>query len=264
MKNILFTLLSFSFGILAQSFDKAIEDNSVLIEEAYNQEERIVQHIFSVERINEESYPLNISFTQEWPLGGQHHQLSYTLPFANNEAIGSTIGDIMINYRFQWLDGNEFVAVAPRASLILPTGKPENGMGNNKFGLELNIPISKRLANSFVTHYNAGMKFIPHAEHSGITINYEKTINDFFFGASCIWLVNYNFNLMLEFRLDNFSSREQLSNERTTSNILNAAIRYAIDFDNLQILPILAIPTYFEEGKATSNILFYISFEHNF
>ena len=40
------------------------------------------------------------NFTQEWPVPGMTHQLSYTLLFASNgEATG--IGDVLLNYRFQ-------------------------------------------------------------------------------------------------------------------------------------------------------------------
>ena len=43
MKAILFFL--FTAQIYSQDFSKAIEDNSFFIEEAYNQEEGIIQHI---------------------------------------------------------------------------------------------------------------------------------------------------------------------------------------------------------------------------
>ena len=69
-----------------------IQDNSFLIEEAYNQERGVVQHISAFARPsvgNAWSY----SFTQEWPLGGIQHQLSYTLP-VQNDPEGTGLGDI--------------------------------------------------------------------------------------------------------------------------------------------------------------------------
>src|SRR5712664_763826 len=60
-----------------------IMDNSFLIEEAYNQEDGIVQHIVNaVYSIDDLSEPhqrrMDLSFTQEWPAYGQAHQFSYT------------------------------------------------------------------------------------------------------------------------------------------------------------------------------------------
>src|SRR5438876_6718461 len=66
---------------------EGIMDNSFLIEEAYNQEAGIVQHIFngvySVDRISGTTQRrLDLSFTQEWPAYGQAHQFSYTIPYS--------------------------------------------------------------------------------------------------------------------------------------------------------------------------------------
>ena len=50
---------------------------SFLLEEAYNQEAGVVQHIQALRR---EQRSWFYTFTQEWPLGGQDHQFSYTVP----------------------------------------------------------------------------------------------------------------------------------------------------------------------------------------
>src|SRR5204863_5538442 len=64
-----------------------IMDNSFLIEEAYNQEDGVVQHIFTsaygVDRLSSpKRRALDSSFTQEWPAYGQAHQFSYTVPYS--------------------------------------------------------------------------------------------------------------------------------------------------------------------------------------
>src|SRR6476660_8917897 len=60
---------------------EVIEDNSFLIEEAYNQEPGVVQHIFqSVYSSGPRQRGWAFAFTQEWPIGGQDHQFSYTVP----------------------------------------------------------------------------------------------------------------------------------------------------------------------------------------
>src|SRR5881398_1870522 len=77
----------------------AIEDNSFLIEEAYNQDPRTVQHIFTYTRLRDGSWAA--SFTQEWPLGGQKHQGSYSLVTDRRSLAGAEI-----NYRYQLYGGD--------------------------------------------------------------------------------------------------------------------------------------------------------------
>src|SRR5207244_427984 len=105
---------------VAQS--RPISDNSFLIEEAYNQEPGVVQHI-SAWQLFRGADSWAYSFTQEWPLFGRTHQLSYTLPIQrthNGSAIATGLGDVAVNYRFQ-LAAAERLSVAPRLSLLLPT-----------------------------------------------------------------------------------------------------------------------------------------------
>src|ERR1700694_558365 len=78
---------------------QAIQDNSFLLEEAYNQESGVVQHISSFIRSSSGNW--TYSFTQEWPLGGIRHQLSYTIPIQHAYPTGTGLGDIALNYRYQ-------------------------------------------------------------------------------------------------------------------------------------------------------------------
>ncbi len=90
---------------------KAIQDNSFLIEEAYNQEAGVVQHILNVvhtvdRRGGDDARALSFVFTQEWPVFSQAHQFSYTLPytFLDDGGTQNGIEDVGLNYRFQALD----------------------------------------------------------------------------------------------------------------------------------------------------------------
>src|SRR5206468_3467753 len=74
-----------------------------LMEEAYNQEPGVVQHI-SAFQLFRGADSWAYSFTEEWPLFGRTHQLSYTLPIQrthNGSAVATGLGDIAVNYRFQ-------------------------------------------------------------------------------------------------------------------------------------------------------------------
>ena len=130
-----------------------IEDNSFLIEEAYNQEPGVVQHIFTAAYTKSgRTHGWGFNFTQEWPVFSQDHQFSYTIPSFHQVEDGSRVsgvGDILLNYRYQLLyEGDSKPAVAPRFSLILPTGNRKKGTGNNVVGYQLNLPVSKEITDT--------------------------------------------------------------------------------------------------------------------
>src|SRR5258708_15483346 len=81
-----------------------IQDNSFLVEEAYNQNDGVVQHISGFTRFwNSKDWLY--TFTQEWPVpGDERHQLSYTLARQHAGAFagsGNGFGDLLFNYRYQ-------------------------------------------------------------------------------------------------------------------------------------------------------------------
>ena len=60
---------------------KGIQDNSFFLEEAYNQEPGVVQHILNLPiNFTKGAREIGPSFTQEWPVFSQTHQFSYTIP----------------------------------------------------------------------------------------------------------------------------------------------------------------------------------------
>src|SRR5215204_4825988 len=88
-----------------------IEDNSFLIEEAYNQEPGVVQHIFNAfYSADSRARGWAFTFTQEWPVFSQDHQFSFTIPSFHSRDGGkrvSGVGDILLNYRYQLLEEAE-------------------------------------------------------------------------------------------------------------------------------------------------------------
>ena len=77
-----------------------IADNSFLIEEAYNQEPNVVQHI-SVFTRQARTGDWAYSFTQEWPVNRfPKNQFSYGLTATSGDPGG--LGDSWINWRYQW------------------------------------------------------------------------------------------------------------------------------------------------------------------
>ena len=125
MRLLSFLVLFFLVASALAQTEPGIQDNSFLVEEAYNQEFGVVQHISSFSYLAD-SKDWVYSFTQEWPAPGIRHQFSYTLTALRPGSFSSQgpgFGDVVFNYRYQLLGtGDTRVAMAPRFSLIFPTG----------------------------------------------------------------------------------------------------------------------------------------------
>jgi hypothetical protein len=250
-----------STPLLLAQFNDAIEDNSFLIEEAYNQEAGVIQHIFAGSKNPFDNF-FEINFTQELPIFSQAHQLSYTIPFliSSHYDGDNGMGDILLNYRYQLINENG-LAVAPRFSIILPSGDKLSGFGNDVFGMQINFPLSKRWDNEFVAHFNAGLTFLPNVRpgdnvNSVDVKNITRNITTYSAGASGIFLASPHFNIMTEVIYSSTSGSNEI--------ILSPGFRYAINIGDLQIVPGLAFPFYFTSGSEENGIFLYLSFEHPF
>lgn len=241
---------------------KKIQDNSFLIEEAYNQERGVVQHIqsMSYDRRTKDWF---YNFTQEWPFPDETHQLSYTIPLTRLKAPGNSgIGDVMLNYRYQAISSDN-IAFAPRLSLILPTGDYKKEMGAGATGLQVNLPLSIELSDKWVTHWNLGATYTPRSRGSGGDRSDTRGTN---IGASLIYLLSDNLNLMLEA----VQTRTEVvqpggSTLREKQTLLSPGFRYAINYDSgLQVVSGLALPYGIGSSSGDRSVLLYLSFEHPF
>jgi hypothetical protein len=243
-----------------------IQDNSFLVEEAYNQEPGVVQHISTFTR-NRDTKDWLYTFTQEWPVGGLAHQLSYTLPW---QQLGASpdgrqaFGDIALNYRYQLLgDGEAKVAIAPRLSVLLPTGDEKTGYGRGATGIQVMLPMSLVLTDSLVAHSNLGATRTPKAKNP---LGDQATTQDVTFGQSFIWLAHSRFNVMLEYvhtRSQTVVGADQT--QAQTATYLSPGVRWAYNFPSgLQIVPGLAVPIGVGAGRGERAIFLYLSFEHPF
>lgn len=247
-----------------------IEDNSFLVEEAYNQEARVVQHIGTWTRQRGGSWDL--TFTQEWPLGGQRHQMSYTIPVRRqspSEGGGRGLGDIGVHYRFQWLGvGGGPIALAPRLTVIWPSGSTARGLGSGAPGVQVNLPLSARLAPRWVTHLNAGATWIHedeiHADGGGPATRPARRGTNL--AQSLIWLAAPRVNLMLELAWDRSEAPGVPGNADREQNLLLApGLRWALDLANgLQVVPGIAAPIGLGPSRGGRALLLYLSFEHGF
>lgn len=269
MRLILFATLAavFPAALSAQRAEEPppIADNSFLVEEAYNQERGVVQHINTFSRFAGVAGWM-YTFTQEWPLAGQRHQISYTIPLARNDDAGSAatgIGDVAINYRYQIGAPGARSTLAPRATLLLPTGASRRALGSGGTGFQFNLPWSVELPARFVSHSNAGMTYTPRARD---TFGNSAASRAYALGQSLIWLAHPKLNLMLE---STWNVAHDVAGpgrtERSTELLLSPGLRGAIDFPSgLQVVPGIAFPFGLGSSRGERGVFLYLSFEHPF
>jgi hypothetical protein len=242
-----------------------ISDNSFLIEEAYNQEAGVVQHINTFMRLANGDWAY--SFTQEWPYHSIKHQLSVT-------AIGMQLGegpdrhrgagDLAFNYRYQLAGGDpNKLSISPRFSLIVPTGSVQRGFGIGGYGLQTNLPISVPLSQKIVTHWNVGSTYTLRARNaSGARAN---TLG-FNLGQSTIYMITNRVNFMMETAWNSNQSVIGSGMKQTNYSLyLNPGVRWSYNFKSgLQIVPGFAVPIGIGPSRGTHGLFFYLSFEHPF
>lgn len=239
---------------------KKIQDNSFLLEEAYNQEDGVIQHIQSY-LYNKKTRDWLYTFTQEWPVPKQAHQLSYTIPVAHLQEGDTTgLGDIAINYRYQLIMKGP-LAVSPRFSLILPTGDEKRGMGRGATGYQVNLPVSVEIGEQWVSHWNAGATFTPDAKEAGGS---KADTWGYNLGASVIWLAEETFNVMTEVVWNSMEAVQPGGSKlRETTFFVNPGVRFAKNYKSgLQVVPGLSFPIGIGTSHGEYGALLYLSFEH--
>lgn len=237
-----------------------IMDNSFLVEEAYNQEENVVQHIFNavygVDKLRgPDDKSWNMSFTQEWPVFSQTHQFSYTVPYSFIKSDGHWNdggGDVLLNYRFQaYLDEKTLTGFSPRFSLVLPTSD-----GNDTLGYQWMLPFSTTIGDRWFVHANAGLTYLPNVSGHDLL--------DYNLGASAIYCVNERLNFMLEW-IGNWNETPADNGhlDHEFSSVISPGVRYAFNFENgSQLVVGAAVPVGLTGSAPDIGAFLYFSFEH--
>jgi hypothetical protein len=182
----------------------------------------------------------------------------------------SGMGDIMLNYRYQVLNGDNKafpLAVAPRCSLIFPSGDPLTGLGNGKPGYQFNLPMSYELK-KWGFNFNAGLTKI-----DGVTAGLDPdepfighTLDGYNLGFSTIYFVKPHFNLMLEAVSFWDENLEHDGHEtKQCEAIVLPGFRWApyTEGDTQWVLG-CGVPIGVTPAAPDIGIFFYMSFEHRF
>lgn len=273
-----FLLLSLGLGIIPcaaqdptpkreeQHTPGPIQDNSFLIEEAYNQEDGVVQHISYFQKLTNTGDWVYTQ-TDEWPLRSYRHQLSLTLSGTHSgdfQGSGAGWGDTAVNYRYQLVGSGETkLAVAPRLSLLLPTGNHILGRGYGGAGIQTNLPVSIQHSRHWVTHWNAGATWVPKARNERDETSGTVAVN---LGQSVVWLATTRVNFLVETL---WTTAQKVSGPQRTAwsqdLYVSPGIRWAYNFKSgLQIVPGVAMPIGIGPCAGEKGLVMYLSFEHPF
>jgi hypothetical protein len=250
---------------------QVIEDNSFLIEEAYNQEPGLVQHIFQAIYSNDpRQRGWAFAFTQEWPIYGQDHQFSYTVlsyHLINDGDRQYGIGDTFLNYRYQALEeGPVMPAFAPRFSLIIPTGNRDKGTGNGVVGYQWSLPFSKKVTSRLALHGNFGVTYLPHVRSpmNDGQLSPKRSLVSTWVGGSAIYALLPRFHFMLEWLgiiQDNINGAGRAV--RTFNPLLSPGFRTAVvNEEDLQIVVGAGVPIGLNRQANNIAGFLYFSVEH--
>jgi hypothetical protein len=233
-----------------------ITDNSFLVEEAFNQEAGIFQNIFVVTRSRNGQW--DGSFTQEWPLGGSRHQLSFTLPFSLASGLGE-VSDVLLNYRLQVCgEGRWRPAFSPRVSAVFASSPERRSLGPSGTGIQVNLPVSKAF-DRFYVHANAGATWLKEPADEVAHIAEHRTATPSAAG-SLIWAATPMFHVMLEVY---GQSAEQTIGSRENIVIIVPGFRTGWNFGDRQV--VAGFGASFTRGDVQDNgVLFYLSVEMPF
>lgn len=240
-----------------------IEDNSFLLEEAYNQKPGEFQFIQRYQGYNSGREYL-FSSEGEVPLGSVQHQFSYQINRLNVDGDHGTYGDTTLSYRYQSVNKEAFL-MAHRLGVLIPTGSVQEESGYGVVGLEYMQAMTFILNEQWVNHWNLGFTHYSEGKHNDS--DKRRTLNMFRAGTSLVYLLKDNLNFLLEGLLganENLNLNEKKEYEKFFT--LNPGVRTAIDFawKETQLVPGIAFPIRFQKDRVEHGIFLYFSIEPQF
>jgi hypothetical protein len=243
-----------------------LQDNSFLIEEAYNQEPGVVQHIVNGVW-DRESGDWLLSFTQEWPVPDQRNQFSFTLlsQWAGDPDGESGFGPVTLNYRYQAVTEDAHrPAVAPRLSVILPTGTIADEFGAGSTGVQIGLPVSKQITRHWEANLNLGGTIFPSAEAPDDPERSEQLL-DGSAGASLIWEPYDAINVLCEVLVLRTEEITRRGTTYGTHPLVNPAVRVGWNGPGgVQWVFGAGVPIGFGADAGELGVFLYLSIENAF
>lgn len=187
----------------------------------------------------------------------------YTISALKAEENGDPgFGDLLLNYRYQILgDGEAKLAVAPRVTLIVPSGSTKNSTGYGGTGVQSTVPARLVLRRHLVSHYDLGGTWVPRAQDAAKDKAASYGYNA---AGSLIWLAHPQFNAMFEtsWTSSHLVSRPHGTDAQKTLWLAPGA-RFAFNFrSGLQIVPGVAYVAGVGPSDGDRGVFVYLSLEH--
>jgi hypothetical protein len=245
--------------------ERFLQSNGLLVETAYHQEAGEVQHAVSVSRSSKDGWASVVS--QEWPVFGEKHQVTFSLPaevFLKRPDGIRGVGDLTLEYSYFLVGDNKSkITVSPGVGFSIPTGSVAKGLGAGGAGVSVKLPISVMLSKRFASNSNVELGYVSRAKNAeGDRFrlwNYEV-------GQSFVWFVRPKFNVLVEAIWDRSKAANRDSFREIENEIfVSPGVRWAHVFHNgLSIIPGVATPLGLGPSRGDHRIFFYLAIEHPF
>ncbi len=247
--------------------EERIEDNSFLIEEAYNQEPGVLHHLATFQRCFATGEWLG-TLTEEWPVVDERHQVSLTatvqrLATASGPATG--FGDLLLNYRHQvYRAADSSVIAVGRLSAVLPTGDAGRSLGGGGLGVQVNFPVSVLLGPWFTTHWNLGGTWVP----SGSRASRGGVHTQFLAGQGLDWFPHRKLNFLVEalWTTTQFTpSAGGGAAQHVNALVVSPGFRHLVEVAReWEVVWGVALPVGVGPSSGQRSLMLYLSFEHPF
>ncbi|MBI2929567.1 MAG: hypothetical protein HYY24_28215 [Verrucomicrobia bacterium] len=166
----------------------------------------------------------------------------------------------MLNYRYQiCYEETNLRALAPRFSLVLPTGDERRGLGEDTLGYQWNVPFSTAMGDSWFLHLNAGLTYLPEAASAR-----ERDLLHYHLGASTILAATRNVHFLVEWIgvwQEGPHPTRRLRHEFAA--LVSPGVRTAWSVgDSAQLVLGLGVPIGLTRSAPDVGVFLYLSFEH--
>ncbi|MFN4946854.1 MAG: hypothetical protein ACOVOF_11070 [Chryseotalea sp.] len=245
--------------------EAGIEDNSFLIDEAFNQEKGINQYsaVFSIQPDE-----LTLQYTLEMPVAHNRHQVSICIPYSisrSSQLAYHGVNDVSLAYQYSLTNKDDRFLLTPGFSVQIPTGDTQLNNLTGFTGINSFVAISKRVSNKLVLHGNARIGY--HKKIKSVVQNTDDQQRILSFrsqtaGVSFVWLTAQRFNLLIENVFIRDVGKIQQGNYQTATHILNPGFRTSFHTKSTQFVFGTSCPTRFStKSKPEMSLLFYVSIE---
>lgn len=240
-----------------------IEDNSFLLDEAYNQDPGVVQ-ITQVFQILPSTGEWSHSPAIEFPIVTENHQITLQFPFSRPMGASLSLNDFALQYQY-WLIHAKYFHLTPRIGAVFPTGNSTIGTGSGTVGAQAGLSTTVNFGDAFAFHTSGNAFLYP---GSRATDGVATTTWDASIAASLIWRPLSWLNLLTEGVLT--SDQTPLPGGSIGRDLLatvSPGARFSIrlgEHRTWEIVPGVAVPFTWRTsspGSASISVLGYLSIE---